>query len=177
MGILGLFKKKERKKEHAFMHDKAEYQWESALEEYCALHGITQEELNLDELDEEAETVIWEFAGNHIAFFLIWLIQNDFFKVEEVDEEGCSLIREEKINGVDFLMNYCDGVLPSILMKDEILDFVDEYYEGQGYFRDYCGFIEKEMGETVLRVRFSWEMYHQFAPVIDNAYKAYLAGR
>ena len=145
MGILGLFKKKERKKEHAFMHDKAEYQWESALEEYCALHGIAEEELNFD----------------------------DFFKVEEVDEEGCSLIREEKINGVDFLMNYCDGVLPSILMKDEILDFVDEYYEGQGYFRDYCGFIEKEMGETVLRVRFSWEMYHQFAPVIDNAYKAY----
>ncbi len=177
MGILGLFKKKDKEKEHVFVHDKAEYQWESAVEEYCALHGIAEEELDFDELDEETETVIWEFAGNHIAFFLIWLIQNDFYKAEEIDEEGLRLIKEERIGGVDFLMNYCDGVLPSIFMKDEILDFVDEYYEGNGYFRDYCKFIEEEMRETVLRVRFSWEMYHQFAPVIDNAYQAFISHR
>ena len=88
MGILGLFRKKGKKKEHTFVHDKAEYQWESAVEEYCALHEIDREDLNLDELGEETEKVIWEFAGNHIAFFLIWLIQNDLYKEEEIDEEG-----------------------------------------------------------------------------------------
>ena len=110
-------------------------------------------------------------AGNHIAFFLIWLIQHDF-----VDEEGdIALIKDEKIGGVEFLMDYCDGVLPRNVLREEIWGFMDAYYEKDNrYFHDYCTFIEDVVGETVLGVRFSWKLYHQFAPVLDKAYENYL---
>lgn len=175
MGIFGLFKKKTVEQKTPFSHDKADWQWESALEEYCNRNGIKEEELNLDELEEEVETTIWEYAGNHIAFFMIWLIQNDFFNTDELEEEELELIKDEKIGGVDFLMNYCDGVFAREFMKDEILNFVDDYYERDNrYFKDYCEFMEKEMNEVVLGTRFSWKLYHQFAPVIERAYQEYL---
>lgn len=172
MGIFGIFKKKTEEQKPQFSHDKVEWQWESALEEYCNRNGVKEEELNLDELEEEVETTIWEYAGNHIAFFMIWLIQNDFFNTEFYEEE-LELIKDEKIGGVDFLMNYCDGVIARDLMKDEILNFVDDYYERDNrYFEDYCTFME-EINEVVLGTRFSWELYHRFALVLDRAYRAY----
>lgn len=175
MKLFGLFKKQKGVKVQGFSHDKAEYQWESALEEYCNQHGIEQDELDLDELDEEVENTIWEYAGNHIAFFLVWLIQHDFCRTEEYEEEGIALIKDEKMNAVEFLMNSCDGVLAAISLKEEILGFMDAYYEKHNrYFGDYCTFIEKVAGEKVLGVRFSWELYHQFSPVLDKAYQSYL---
>lgn len=175
MGLFSFFKKQNEEEEvQKFVHDKAEYQWESALEEYCNQQGIEEDELDLDALDEEVENIIWEYAGNHIAFFLIWLIQHDFFHAEEYEEEDIALVKNEKIGGVEFLMNYCDGVLSRIFLKEEILGFMDDYYEKDNrYFHDYCSFIEEVAGETVLGVRFSWMLYHQFAPTLDKAYQNY----
>ena len=43
MGLFGFFKKqKAEEEEQRFFHDKAEYQWESALEEYCNQQGIEE---------------------------------------------------------------------------------------------------------------------------------------
>ena len=32
------------------------------------------------------------------------------------------------------------------------------------------------MNEVVLGTRFSWELYHQFAPVLDRVYEEYQKG-
>lgn len=172
MGLFSLFRKKEKTQ---FTHDKAEYQWESALEEYCNINGIAEEDLDLDNLDAEVEDVIWEYAGDHIALFTAWLVKHDFFQTEYFTPEELNALKEERIDGVSFLMKYCDGVLARDFLKEEILGFVDEYYEGDnGYYPDYCDFIENELKGIVFGTRFSWETYHQFAPVLDRAYQDYL---
>lgn len=159
-----------------FTLDKVEWQWESAVAEYCKQHKIKESDLNLDELDETVEDTIWEYAGTHIAFFMIWIIQNDFYNPEELDPEEAQLIQEESVNGVDFLLCTLDGRLVRSFMKPEILDFVDYYYEdGSRYTGDYCYFVEHILGETALGMRFSWDVYHQFAPTIDEAYHSFSA--
>lgn len=129
--------------------------------------------MDFENLDECEENVIWEYAGNHIAFFLVWLIQSGFYNQESFDEEEINQLKDEKINGMDFLINSCDGKLLKSFMDKRILGFVDEYYENQ-YFNDYCIFIERDIKGIVLGTRFSWEIYHKFKPIIDNAYKEYL---
>lgn len=172
MGIFNLFQKK---KKTPFSHDKAEYQWESALEEYCNIHGIAQDDLDLDNLETEVEDEIWEYAGNHIAIFITWLAKHDFLQTEFFTPKELDVLKEEKISAVSFLMEYCDGTLARDMLKEEILYFVDEYYEeDNGYYSDYCDFIENELKEIVFGTRFSWETYHQFAPVLDRAYQDYL---
>lgn len=52
--------------------DKAEWQYDSAMKEYCEATGKQQAELTSADQD-----TIWEYAGNHIAFFLTWLIRRD----------------------------------------------------------------------------------------------------
>lgn len=56
--------------------------------------------------------------------------------------------------------------------SDEILDFVDAYYE-ENYMSDYSDFMEDKLDKPVLGTAFSWEDYNAFKPVPDNAYKSY----
>ena len=171
MGIFNFFRK-EKSTQDVFISDKADYHWESAVEEYCKIHGKKKADLNFDDMDETEEAVIWEYAGNHIAFFLTWIIQNDFYDAEEFEAEEIQLLKEEEISGMDFLMEYCDGKFVRQFMNAEILDFVDSYYDTD-YFEDYCSFIEEEIKGTVLGITFSWDIYHRFAPVLNQAYRAH----
>lgn len=53
--------------------DKAEWQYDSAQKEYCEKFGKTP-----DSLTEQEQDIIWEYAGNHIAFFITWLVRHDY---------------------------------------------------------------------------------------------------
>ncbi|MFV0344254.1 MAG: hypothetical protein ACK5JH_15430 [Anaerocolumna sp.] len=81
-------------------------------------------------------------------------------------------IKNEKIKGIDFLMNNCDGVLSREDLSDEIIDFVDSYYNAH-YLDDYCNCMENKLNRTVLGIGFSWEDYNIFKHVIDKAYMDY----
>ncbi len=166
MGFFDVFKKRKSGKS-IFTGDRADYHWESAAAEYCKIHGKKR-----GDLDDMDDAVIWEYAGNHIAFFMTWIIQNNFYNTEMFEMEEIKLLQGEKISGMDFISDYCDYQLVSEFMNEEILGFVDYYYDNN-YFNDYCTFIEKEMRETVLGIRFSWDIYHQFVPVLDYTYKEY----
>lgn len=107
-----------------------------------------------------------------LLFFLTWIIQNDFYNKDIFETEEIQLLKDEKISGTDFLMDHCDGKLVRQFINAEALDFIDYYYENK-YFDDYCAFVEGEIKGTVLGIRFSWDMYHQFKPILDNAYKEY----
>ena len=171
MSTLELFKS-EKQKENTFCCDKVEYYWDSAMEVYCKSHNMKVSDLNPENMDENEESLIMEYAGNHIAFFLIWILRNHFCDEEMFEEEEIELLKDEKIDGTDFIMKYCDGKFYRMLMKTPILDFVDNYYMNK-YFQDYSTFIENEIKGVVFGVRFSWEVYHKFSPVLDRAYVEY----
>ena len=172
--MFDFFGKKKKQIQH-FSHDKAEYQWESAVETYCEINETDQADIDFDNLDEKTENILWEYAGNHIAYFMVWLIRHDFFVAEDLEEE-IKLVKSEKMSGVSFLMDCCDGTFARDMVKDEVVGFVDSYYESPGtYLGDYCDFIEGELKGEVFGTRFLWEEYHQFEGTIDKAYREYCA--
>ena len=173
MGIFGFLKKSkpEAKREiKRFEHDKAKYQWNSAAQEYCRQTGR-----DMDALEEVDHEIIWEYAGNHIAYFLTWLIQNGFYvPPEDFPDlaEAAEAVRREELRGVEFLMSCCDGVLSRDELSPEIQDFADWYYEPD-YLNSYSYFMEDELHKPALGSEFSWEDYHAIAPMIDAAYQGY----
>jgi len=174
MGLFDIFKKEKVKKQQVkreitkFKYDKSKYQWDSAAKEYYNQFGITYEDL----IDKDKE-LIWDYAGNHIAFFMTWIIQNNYLSSLHADEkEDIEAVKNENMKGNDFLMNNCDGVLSREDLSDEILEFVDLYYDTH-YLNDYCACMETQLHRTILGIGFSWEDYNCFKNVIDEAYKRY----
>lgn len=174
MGLFDIFKKDKTKNQQVkrdlkkFECDKSKYQWDSAAKEYCSKFSKKYEDLT-----EKDKKIIWGYAGNHIAFFITWIIQNNYISSMHADEkDDIEAVKNEKLNGTDFLMNNCDGVLSREDLSDEILEFVDSYYD-EHYLNDYCICMEDRLHRTVLGTGFSWEDYNNFKYVIDNAYTNY----
>ena len=53
---------------------------------------------------------------------------------------------------------------------------MNDYYDHQ-YMKDYSEFVVDDLYDLPLEFLGSWEDYHLFAPVIDQAYADYLAGK
>lgn len=166
-----------------FVHDKAKYQLDSAAKEYCFRFGKSMDKLA--ELEEDDYRIIDEYCCNHIAFFVVWLIQNGFYnlidhlKDEDMPEDMVSAISEaiedvksERMAGTKLVMQ-CGGLLERKDLKPEICGFVDWYYDPY-YLDAYSLFVENELHKRPLGIGFSWKEYHQFQPVIDRAYQTYL---
>ena len=176
MGIFDLFKKaktnggRPAKTVKPFEWDKAKYQWDSSAEEYCRQFNKTMDELEADDYD-----VIDEYAANHIAFFLTWIIQNGFYTTDAPEDilEAAEAVKHETMTGTAFLTQYCDGVLNREDLSPEIRGFADFYYDPD-YLNDYTSFVENDLRKTVPGIGFTWEEYHQFRHVMDHAYKMYL---
>lgn len=176
MGIFNLFKKVSTDGSHAtntvkpFAGDKAKYQWDSSAKEYCRQFNKSIEELELVDYN-----IIDEYSGNHIAFFLTWIIQNGFYDLVDTPKEiaeAIEAVNSERMTGIDFLMHYCDGVLSREDLDPGIYEFVDMYYEPD-YLNDYTRFVENGLHKKALGIRFSWEEYDRFKHIIDNAYAKY----
>ena len=58
----------------------------------------------------------------------------------------------------------------------DFLAFVNDYYEHR-YMDDYSEFVVNDLYDLPLEFLGDWEDYHLFAPVIDQAYAHYLAGK
>lgn len=147
--------------------DRADWQYGSAQQEYCEKTGKSPEELT-----EQDRDVIWEYAGNHIAFFITWLLRHDFlgeFHHEDDEKADIEAVMRQEKTGMDLFAAYCDMKFTDEDVADEVLPFVLEYYEDQ-YLKDYCSY----MGDKSLSVRFSWDDYLGFEPVIDRAYRDFV---
>ena len=110
--------------------DRADWHWDTAEKQYREEHGITGE-LTDEQIDE-----LWLMAGDHIGMFLRWIIERGFGG-EEFDPEHCEDVRSGKLSGTKFLMWDCDGKLLEDDIREDILPFVDKYYN-DGYLDDYC---------------------------------------
>lgn len=93
--------KKEEEKE-PFTIDKAVWQYQSCLKEYCRIYNKKQKEIN-----ENDEEFIWECSGLLISYFLTWLINNNYLKFQDIgiDEDTINEVKKRKIKTTKFFGN------------------------------------------------------------------------
>lgn len=150
--------------EGKFTADKSKWHWDAACEVYCRKYNK-----NPDTLTDDDIMLIWEYARNHIAYFLTWLIENDFYQVEEEwEKENLKAVKERKRTGSDVLAVY-DEVLSRFEISNKVIDFVDSYYDKK-YMEDYSNFVENTLGKEIYGISFSWDDYEKFKKIIDMEY-------
>lgn len=107
MKFFDLFKKKKTndsvEKEHieeerSCCFDKVEYQFETAFENYCSVFGKNADDP--DSLSEEEFEEVYLYAGNHIGFFMTWIIKHNFEgEIFNDYPEDIKAVRNETISG------------------------------------------------------------------------------
>lgn len=146
--------------------DRADWHYESAEKVYYSRMNLSDD----CELSNEQVNEIWLCAADHIGLFLSWIIENGF-EGEESDPEGTELVRKGEISGSEYLMEYCDGKLWKSDVREDILPFVENYYE-EAYLSDYGEAVLT--GDTqVYSVLSGKKEYESIKKLIDKAYKQY----
>lgn len=134
--------------------DRADRHWYDAERVYRERTGKT-------ELTEEQQNEVWSYAADHIGLFLRWMIDNGF--VTDADIEDSRRVRSGEMSGTDYLMNRCDGKLCEEDLCDDIIPFVNEYYNR--YIREY-----EEIFTCYMQLSGDKE-YNLIRPIIDKAYE------
>ena len=82
-----------------FTADKAEWQFENAMNYYCKETGKTREDLTQEDTD-----IIWKRACNHMSMFLTWAIIRGHCGKVHLDEEpeAVQQLINREISGTDF---------------------------------------------------------------------------
>lgn len=145
--------------------DKIDVGYDRALEVYCELKGVTPEAMT-----EEQRYELNLYAGNHIGFFVAWLIKHDYISDKYKDCEGVQKVKEETMTGTEFLLEYCNGELWTDDVVDSLAGFAERYVNIY-YFRHYIGWVLDELCDIPMEFIGTWKDYHSFEHVLDEAYK------
>ncbi len=160
-----------------FRSDVVDWHYDDALEIY-----LKEKNKSYDDFDNEDVENVLKYSGNHIVYFLTWIIQNDFYNIvgegrpeEETTElmADIEVIKSKKQTAYKFLCDYCDSKLWRCDFAESILEFVDSYYIPD-YMMDYMDYVELTLGKRMYGLDFDWDEYDRFKGTIDNAYKIYL---
>jgi len=142
--------------------DKAQWQYDSALEAYCEQTGIDAQDLT-----EEDENQVWEYAGNHIAYFITWLIRREMLSdLHAENSEDIETVKSREMTGAQYAELNCDWVLAREDLSEKVKPFVDAYYRQQ-YIEDYTFTLDRPALSGV----FSWAEYDRVEYVLDRAYR------
>ncbi|WP_339285471.1 hypothetical protein [Oceanobacillus sp. FSL K6-3682] len=149
--------------------DRIDYHHEPAYEQY--MHKFQKDE---EELTEEDTDAIEYYAGNHIGFFLTWIIQNHFEGelLKEIANDDLKAVRDETMSGIEFSIKNCDGKFTDEDISEEIFPFVDAYYESY-YLVTYGFWVEDDLKESLFGFISTWENYHDYKHYLDDAYQDY----
>lgn len=153
----------------SFAIDRIDCYYDRAFEDYCQLNSISPDKITDEELQE-----INLYAGNHIGFFMAWVIKHDFISEEHKDNEGIAKVKEETMTGTEYLVEYCDTKFLSDDVAEPLIPFIKEYYEKR-YFHDYCDWVINELCDLPMEFIGTWEEYHEFESIIDKAYEEFCA--
>ena len=82
-------------------------------------------------------------------------------------------VRTGELSGGDFFLAECDGKFWDEDLGPEVLPFVESYYGGGQYWKDYVSWVLDDLCDPPLEFVGSWEDYLQFEPLVDKAYQAY----
>ena len=111
-----------------------------------------------------------ENGATHIGMYLTWIIKNNL-QGELLDEEmpeAIADLKKRKINGRDFLLDYCDEKLTEDDLSEEGLAFTEDYYS-DAYISDYEAILAKNLA-SIYHVEDFWENYDKIAPVISKRF-------
>ncbi len=143
-----------------------------------SVYRAQENKIEGEELEDSDMEIICEYAGNHIAYFITWLIENNFYnvdaavgpdRIEEVNE-AIKKVKSKKITGYTFLSEYCDKKFYKKDVVEDVRDFVSSYYNDK-FKVDYKGFIQMSLGKEVNGLVFSWDEYESFSGMIDIAFE------
>ncbi len=149
-----------------FSMDKADWQYESCFEAYLKANNKTE-----DDLTEEDEDHILESSCLMIAYFITWLINNNYL-VSDISQDDINSIKERKIKTTKILTDDFDCTLLRDDISEEILDFVDDYYYNK-YTPDSVNVIQSISGKEIFLSEFSWETYDKMEELINKAFSEY----
>ena len=120
-----------------FLTDKADFYFDEMYSRYAA-------KKNPKDFTAEDESIIWEYASNHIAMFLTWVIDNGFYgNIHYEASDDIQLVKARKMTGTEFLAKHCDYRLSDEDFSPEILPFVECYYF-QKYIQQYDKLFSKK---------------------------------
>lgn len=147
-----------------FLTDKADFYFDEMYSRYAA-------QKNPKDFTAEDESIIWEYASNHIAMFLTWVIDNGFYgNIHYEASDDIQLVKARKMTGTEFHAKHCDYRLSDEDFSPEILPFVECYYF-QKYIQQYDKLFSKKAMALLHPSPFSWEDYDLIAKRITRAYK------
>lgn len=147
-----------------FLTDKADFYFDEMYSRHAA-------QKNPKDFTAEDESIIWEYASNHIAMFLTWVIDNGFYgNIHYEASDDIQLVKARKMTGTEFLAKHCDYRLSDEDFSPEILPFVECYYF-QKYIQQYDKLFNKKAMALLHPSPFSWEDYDLIAKRITRAYK------
>lgn len=111
-----------------------------------------------------------ENGATHIGMFVAWAIRQGFWTDDPYCAEGVEKVRQRKMTGRDFLMEFSDGKFVSDDLTAEGRRFAESYYK-KDYFNDYFGTVGDGL-PTGYEVEDSWENYDRVAEVIGRRWAA-----
>lgn len=146
--------------------ERADWHWDSAEKQYREKNNCS------GALTDEQQWEIWLKAANHIGMFLWWIIDRGF-EGENLDAGECDMVRNGQMTGTEFFMRYCDGKLWDDDIREDVLPFVNEYFNG-AYLNDYCSCCIDETEKPLYEVISDKADYEKLREKIDTAYRTFL---
>lgn len=169
MGLFDMFKKDKVDKQ---MNNRPSFDRMEAHFDEAHQRHISLKDKDVETLTEEEEMELVRRAGTHIGFFITWIIKHHFEGEYMQDaQEALEAVRREEMLGVDFLMEYGDGKFVSHDVSKEIFPFVDFYYDK--YLSIFTQWVINDLHNRPLEFVGSWEDYHKFEHILDEAYDSY----
>lgn len=150
------------------LYDDVEWYYEYALNNYLKLN-----KKEIGNLTYNDKKYIYEWAGNHIAFFITWIVkrnyQSDFFPSFAVEA-----LRTEKITGIEFLHDYCDGKIVSDMIIDGIIPFMNKFYNKNYLKKHYAHWVMTVLNDLPLEFEWNWNDCHKYEKYLTRRYNSHV---
>ena len=159
----------------------SEWNWDIAEANYRIQYN--KKDTDINEKDEE---IIWKYCCTEIAFYLAWLVENEFLTLDPVINETIEKVKKRQTMPDD-LFECIDLKLSEEDVSDKILPFIDyclnDGFESIDNFynkvsQKYANVFTDKYGERDSRrcgFTFKWDDYDEFKKLLDKEYKDYLS--
>lgn len=170
-----------KNEKNIFKAYKSKWIWEDAAKEYLKKNNIN----SIEELTEEDNDKIYEYASMPAVYFFVWLVENKYMSsyfYADYDSSFINKIINRQSSPVEYFTIGLDCALTRDDISEQILPFVDNYFEVESkrnYINfsyldksDYYDCIKNEQG-FIFCIDFSWSIYDRISKKINNAYSEY----